>query len=107
MTKQIVIKINLSSITYMHDSKFPHQPPLSLYTKWKALKCSKFKRASVAGEAIALGSPDVTTDTLQVDFNDDVEFQFAKFSNNFLVYSEKPWTPPPSLNPRQPRIKTC
>ena len=57
--------------------------------------------------AIALGSPDVTTDTLQVDFNDDVEFQFAKFSNNFLVYSEKPWTSPPSLNPRQPRIKTC
>lgn len=57
--------------------------------------------------AIALGSPDVTTDTLQVDFNDDVVFQFAKFNKNFLVYSEKPWTPPPSLNPRQPRIKTC
>ena len=64
------------------------------------------KRGGERG-AIALGSPDVTTDTLQVDFNDDVEFQFAKFSNNFLVYSEKPWTPPPSLNPRQPRIKTC
>ena len=56
--------------------------------------------------AIALGSPDVTTDTLQVDFNDDVVFQFAKFNKNFLVYSEKPWTPPPPLNPRQPRIKT-
>ena len=29
--------------------------------------------------------------TLQVDFYDDVVFQFAKFSKNFLVYSEKPW----------------
>ena len=56
---------------------------------------------------IALGSPDVTSYTLQVDFNDDVVFQFAKFSKNFLVYSEKPWTPPPPLYPRQPRIKTC
>ena len=57
--------------------------------------------------SITLGSPDVTSYTLQVDFNDDVVFQFAKFNKNFLVYSEKPWTPPPPLNPRQPRIKTC
>ena len=57
--------------------------------------------------SIALGSPEVTSYTLQVDFNDDVVFQFATFNKNFLVYSEKPWTPPPPLNPRQPRIKTC
>ena len=76
---------------------------------------NSLKRASVAagggGErganCIALGSPDVTSYTLGVDFNDDVVFQFAKFSKNFLVHSEKPWTPPPPLNPRQPRIKTC
>ena len=47
--------------------------------------------------SIALGSPDVTSYTLQVDFNDDVVFQFAKFNKNFLVYCEKPWTPPPPL----------
>lgn len=46
--------------------------------------------------SIALGSPDVTSYTLQVDFNDDVVFQFAKFNKNFLVYCEKPWTPHPS-----------
>ena len=77
---------------------------------------NSLKRASVAeggrGEerganCIALGSPDVTSYMLQVDFNDDVVFEFAKFSKNFLVYSEKPWTPPPPLNSRQPRIKTC
>ena len=56
---------------------------------------------------IALGSPDVTSYTLQVDFNDNGVFKFAKFSKNFLVYSEKPWTPPSPLNPRQPRIRTC
>ena len=48
-----------------------------VYSMWKAPECSKFKRASVAGgwaNCIALGSPDVTNYTLQVDFNDDVVF---------------------------------
>ena len=100
----------------MHDRKFPHLPPPSLPRKRKVPECSKFTQKSLRGgrvgggggagaNCIALGSPDVTSYTLQVDLNDDVVFQFAKFSKNFLVYSEK--HPPPSLNPRQPWIKTC
>ena len=41
----------------------------------------------------------MTSYTLQVDFNDDVVFQFAKFSKNFLVYCENRGHPTPQSPP--------